>query len=81
MDLPKTVFVGYDQPVADAVVLKLFVNGGVAEEAKPGDIVTVILDKTPFYAAQGGQCADTGIRMRLREPSRRLVLPVLVKSN
>ncbi len=61
MDLPKTVFVGYDQPVADAVVLKLFVNGGVAEEAKPGDIVTVILDKTPFYAAQGGQCADTGI--------------------
>ena len=59
-DLPKTVFVGYDSPASDAVVLRLFVNGAAVEEAKQGDAVTVILDKTPFYAAQGGQCADTG---------------------
>lgn len=60
-DLPKTVFFGYDQPALEAVVLRLFVNAVAVDEARQGDAVTVILDKTPFYAAQGGQCADTGV--------------------
>ena len=60
-DVAKTQFVGYDQPTSEAVVLKLFVNGQPAAEAREGDAVAVVLDKTPFYAEQGGQCADTGV--------------------
>jgi alanyl-tRNA synthetase len=60
-DVVKTEFLGYDQPTAEAVILKLFVNGQAVTEAKEGDAVAVVLDKTPFYAEQGGQCADTGV--------------------
>ncbi|NTV28887.1 MAG: alanine--tRNA ligase [Candidatus Omnitrophica bacterium] len=59
-DLPKTIFLGYDQPSADVTVKALFVNGQKVAEAKDGDNVAVILDQTPFYAEQGGQCADIG---------------------
>ena len=59
--LPKTEFLGYDKLSSDATVVKFFVNGSPASEAKEGDTVAVILDKTPFYAEQGGQVADFGM--------------------
>jgi alanyl-tRNA synthetase len=57
----KTNFVGYDHPTSESVILKLFVNGQETPEAKEGDAVAVVLDKTPFYAEQGGQRADLGV--------------------
>jgi len=60
-DVAKTQFIGYDHPTAEVAVLKIFVNGQAAAEAKEGEAVVVILDKTPFYAEQGGQCADMGV--------------------
>ena len=33
---------------------------GPLEVAPPGDLVEVVLDRTPFYAEGGGQSADTG---------------------
>ncbi len=56
----KTVFLGYEQPSADVTVVAVFVDGKKVTEAKEGDLASVILDQTPFYAEQGGQAADTG---------------------
>jgi alanyl-tRNA synthetase len=59
-ELPKTAFLGYDQPSADASILALFAGGRRTDEARDAEAVTLVLDQTPFYAEQGGQVADTG---------------------
>lgn len=51
LDVPKTEFVGYDVLEADAKVLKVL---------NDGNQVKVILNRTPFYAASGGQVGDAG---------------------
>lgn len=60
---PKTMFVGYDTLECDAV-LKFILSGNeipqLAEKATAGDDITVIVEKTPFYAQSGGQSGDTG---------------------
>ena len=57
----KTEFVGYYKIKSEAQVLAMVLEDGeIAELAKEGDRVTVILDKTPFYAESGGQLTDTG---------------------
>lgn len=56
----KTEFVGYAEYVAEAKVIYIIRNDEVVNSAKEGDSVTVILDKTPFYAASGGQVGDEG---------------------
>lgn len=57
----KTEFTGYECFENEAKLLYIFLNGEQAENAQQGDEVTVILDKTPFYAESGGQVADIGI--------------------
>ncbi len=57
----KTEFVGYDSFCCDAKILYIILDGQQSENAQQGDEVTVILDKTSFYAESGGQVADTGI--------------------
>lgn len=57
----KTEFVGYSENVAQAKVLYIIKNNEVVNNAKEGDEVTVILDKTPFYAESGGQVGDKGV--------------------
>ncbi len=71
----RTVFLGYpecddagrpagDYPVAAADglrVVAMFRENEAASIAGPRDTVTVILDRTPFYAESGGQAADTGV--------------------
>ena len=43
-----------------ATVGALLVSGNLVEEAQSGDEVSVVLDRTNFYAEMGGQVGDTG---------------------
>ncbi len=56
----KTSFTGYETTSADARILYIVKDGEITETAQEGDEVTVILDKTSFYAESGGQVGDTG---------------------
>lgn len=56
----KTIFVGYENTSTDASILYIVKDGEIVDTAQEGDEVTVILDKTAFYAESGGQVGDTG---------------------
>lgn len=60
LEIPRTEFVGYESMECDATVLFMVVNNESTETASEGDLVTVVLDKTPFYAESGGQVGDKG---------------------
>lgn len=57
----KTVFTGYESFESESRVLYIISEGTQVDNAQMGDEITVILDKTPFYAESGGQVADTGV--------------------
>ncbi len=59
-DLPPTEFLGYHTLQAVAKVLAIYVGERPVEFARAGEKVTVVLDRTPFYAEAGGQVGDTG---------------------
>ncbi len=59
-DIPATVFTGYTETESEGTIAAVIKDGVETETAGAGDKVTVILDKTPFYAESGGQAADTG---------------------
>ncbi len=54
-------FVGYDNLQTQGTILGLYVDGELVSQAKKGDSVLVLLDKTSFYAESGGQTGDKGI--------------------
>ena len=54
-------FVGYDNLTYDSTITVLTTEDEIVKALSDGQIGTVIVDKTPFYATMGGQCADTGI--------------------
>ena len=54
-------FLGYTHTETESKINGLLVDGVIAQSAKSGDEVEVILDRTPFYAEGGGQLADAGI--------------------
>ncbi|HHX61924.1 MAG TPA: alanine--tRNA ligase [Epulopiscium sp.] len=55
-------FVGYDNSdISDATILIMTQDNEVVEEAGQGANVSVITDKTPFYAEGGGQAGDIGL--------------------
>jgi len=56
----ETEFLGYRQTTVDATVRGLIVAGQSQQTASEGDEVTVVLDRTPFYAESGGQVGATG---------------------
>ncbi len=56
-----TVFDGYTKYEEDAEILGISVGGERVEKASEGDEVTLVLDRTTFYAESGGQVADTGV--------------------
>jgi alanyl-tRNA synthetase len=64
LGLPKneeTEFTGYKDFVSDdAKVLAIVSDGELCSEVREGDEAIIVLDKTPFYAEMGGQCADVG---------------------
>ncbi|MCC6627555.1 MAG: alanine--tRNA ligase [Chloroflexi bacterium] len=59
--LPPTDFLGYTESEADGVILALLGPDGPLPVAEAGQVVEVVLDRTPFYGEAGGQVGDTGL--------------------
>lgn len=59
-DLSETEFLGYTEDSVNAKILAIVKNGERVQNATAGDDVTLILDRTTFYAESGGQVGDTG---------------------
>jgi alanyl-tRNA synthetase len=73
----ETAFDGYEHlNVEGARVTALYVDGSAVQQAKAGEDVVVVLDRTPFYAESGGQVGDTG---ELRSASTRIMVEDTIK--
>jgi alanyl-tRNA synthetase len=55
-----SVFTGYTELASDAVIRSLVVAGQRVSEAREGQDVEIVLDRTPFYPEGGGQVGDRG---------------------
>ena len=53
-------FTGYDTLKDESEIIAMTTETEVAQTLAEGDIGTIIVKKTPFYAAKGGQEADKG---------------------
>ncbi len=56
-----TEFVGYDRLQHNSKVTVLTTDTELVEALTDGQVGTVIVEETPFYATMGGQNADTGV--------------------
>ena len=56
-----TEFIGYDSLNCDAHILSIAADDRTQSSASKGERVSIVLDKTTFYAEKGGQVADTGV--------------------
>lgn len=56
----QTEFLGYDTLMADGRVVALLQGEQKVQSLNQGEVGTVILDRTPFYAESGGQIGDHG---------------------
>ncbi len=61
LDTTPTQFVGYNVNVCEAKVLAVCSGEEVTGSITGGESGIIVLDKTPFYAEMGGQCADHGV--------------------
>ena len=59
-DVGSTDFVGYETVNCEAKVLAVCVGEEITGSITGGEKGVVVLNKTPFYAEMGGQCADHG---------------------
>ncbi len=58
--LDGTEFTGYHEELSTGRILSMLREGDTVERAEAGQDVEVFLDRTPFFAEQGGQIGDTG---------------------
>jgi alanyl-tRNA synthetase len=58
--LGATQFIGYDLTEATGKLLVLVAGGAEVPEAREGETVLAVFDRTPFYAESGGQAGDVG---------------------
>ncbi len=56
----ETPFLGFTDLSVDSTVRGIVSDGRLVDVARPGDLVEVVLNETPFYAEAGGQDADQG---------------------
>ncbi|RUM45950.1 MAG: alanine--tRNA ligase [Desulfurobacterium sp.] len=56
-----TEFLGYEHLESISKVVGILKGERLVEEAKEGEEVEIIIDRTPFYAEKGGQVGDTGV--------------------
>ena len=59
-ELDKTEFFGYTDDRCDSNITALTLNGERVDSAGTGDKVSIVLDRTVFYAESGGQTGDSG---------------------
>ena len=55
-----STFTGYTELASDAVIRALVIGGQRVDEAREGQDVEIVLDRTPFYPEGGGQIGDRG---------------------
>ncbi len=57
----KSQFIGYENSITeDSKVLAIVCEDKIVDNAKEGDKIVIVVDKTPFYAEMGGQVGDKG---------------------
>ena len=56
-----TEFTGYTELSTEAKVVGIINEGGRTPVASEGDVVEVVLDRSPLYAESGGQDSDAGV--------------------
>ncbi len=61
LDAGATEFTGYSELESEATIRGLISEGARIKAAGEGEIVEVVLDRTPLYAESGGQESDAGI--------------------
>ncbi|MBP8919592.1 MAG: alanine--tRNA ligase [Micropruina sp.] len=57
----ETPFLGFTDLTVGSTVRGIVSGGELTGVARPGDVVEVVLNETPFYAEAGGQDADHGV--------------------
>src|SRR5258708_7469034 len=57
----RSTFTGYTELATDATVRSLVIAGQRTDEAREGQDVEIVLDRTPFYPEGGGQVGDRGV--------------------
>jgi len=60
LDSRPTEFTGYQNLEDKGEILAMVLGGELTNEIATGADAILVLDKTPFYAEMGGQCADHG---------------------